>query len=323
MLWFPFERVQRTVNLLFLGGARRVSLAERFIRSAKELGTEANIFSYELTENVPISATAKIIAGLKWKDKNVFKHLAEAIEKNNIHIVLPFLDPATVIAAQLKEIHKGIFIPVSDETTCKTFFDKIKANKWFNKNRYPVPENTNQLPLIAKLRNGSASKDIVAIKTKKELELFKKNPNQKNYLIQKYIEGEEYSVDCYVSKDKNILAVVPRKRIEIISGEVTQSRTVRDEKIIELSSQILNKSGIIGPATIQFIKENTTGEIYLTEINPRFGGGVIVSIEAGADIPSMILKDYLGIPNKPVYIWKENLLMMRAYREFFHYADNN
>ena len=53
------------------------------------------------------------------------------------------------------------------------------------------------------------------------------------------------------------------------------------------------------------------------EINPRFGGGVITTIQAGGDIPSMIINDYLNIKNIPVKSWTQNLMMMRANREFF------
>ena len=59
------------------------------------------------------------------------------------------------------------------------------------------------------------------------------------------------------------------------------------------------------------------------EINPRLGSGVVASIEAGADVCLNILNEYLEIPNDFNYSWKENLLMVRAYREFYFYANNN
>ena len=73
----------------------------------------------------------------------------------------------------------------------------------------------------------------------------------------------------------------------------------------------------VGPVTIQFIKEFSTNIIYIIEINPRFGGGVLNSIEAGADAPSYILHEYLGCTLTPINKYKNKLLMMRADREFF------
>uniref|UniRef100_UPI0025CFFA67 ATP-grasp domain-containing protein n=1 Tax=uncultured Clostridium sp. TaxID=59620 RepID=UPI0025CFFA67 len=45
--------------------------------------------------------------------------------------------------------------------------------------------------------------------------------------------------------------------------------------------------GTIGPLTIQFIK-TYSDEIYLIEINPRFGGGVPLSFECGADYADVL-----------------------------------
>lgn len=54
------------LNVLFLGGGKRVSLAEYFINKGKDKGFKVNIYSYELTNQVPISSVAEVIVGLKW-----------------------------------------------------------------------------------------------------------------------------------------------------------------------------------------------------------------------------------------------------------------
>lgn len=317
-----FMKESKLLNVLFLGGAKRVSLAERFLKSAKKMGINLNIFSYEIDKNVPISNFAQIIIGLRWNDKEILDHLLQVISKYNINMILPFVDPAVLILAKLKTKIKDVFIPVSSEKVCNTFFDKIEANNWFIKNGLLTPEETDKLPLIAKPRKGSASKGIIIIQSKEELKYFDDNFNQKEYLIQKFIKGEEYSVDCYVSVKGEILSIVPRRRLEVTSGEVTKSVTVRDNEIISLTFKILKTESFIGPITIQFIRELESRRLFVIEINTRFGGGVILSIEAGVDIFSILLKDYFDISNKPVYDWKENLLMTRAYREFFQNANN-
>ena len=55
--------MKENINILFLGGAKRVSLAEKFIQEGKELNKNITIFSYELDDNVPISFVGKIIIG--------------------------------------------------------------------------------------------------------------------------------------------------------------------------------------------------------------------------------------------------------------------
>ncbi len=100
------------------------------------------------------------------------------------------------------------------------------------------------------------------------------------------------------------------------------SKTLRNEQLELLSRKILKAGNFRGPNTIQFIRDNKTGEVFVMEINPRLGGGVIASIEAGADIPTFILNEYLGNEIAPCTDWKPNTLMTRYTKEVIFYADN-
>ncbi len=312
-----------SINILFLGGAKRVSLAEAFQVSAKVLGKEVKIFSYELDRFVPIASIAEIIVGKKWDDAAVYEHLTEVIVKNNIHIVLPFVDPAIFICAQLKTKLSQVFIPVSDEAVCEAMFDKVKANAWFMQHEVPVPGSDGSFPMIAKPRKGSASKGLVVIKNQEELSAFKAAYKEENYLMQRYLDAEEFTVDAYVAKEKKILSIVPRKRLEVSAGESTRSITVKDIEIVDLSKRVLTLAAFRGPITLQFLREKGTGRLFIMEINPRFGGGVLTSIKAGADSTLMILKEYLKLPVELVLNWQENLIMTRAFREYYYHADNH
>lgn len=316
-----YSEMKENINILFVGGAKRLSLAERFIDAGKKIGKNINIFSYELTKEVPICSIATVIEGLLFKDPKIIEHLLKTLNDYDIDIVFPNVDPAISILAQLKQQikEKNKMILVSPKNICDIFFNKKTANKWFVENGINVPENsTNTFPIIAKPIEGSASRGIKIIKNQIDFKQFCNEQKIENYLIQKYIESDQYTVDCYISTQNNkILAVVPRKRLEVIDGEVSKSITVYDQQLIEISKQIIKKANFQGPINIQFLKEKNTQKIYLMEINPRFGGGVINSIEAGVNMPLMVLNDYLQKENQIIENWKPNLLMMRANREVF------
>ena len=311
------------INILFLGGAKRVSLAERFIKAGELLGARVHIFSYELDPFVPISSVAKVIPGLKWNDPALFQDLNRLVNQEHINIILPFVDPAITFLASFKENRNDVFIPVSDLKVCEIFFNKLKSNNWFLDNGFPVPLDNNTYPKIAKPLTGSASKGIEVISSANSMMEFEKKNDMNSYIIQRYIKGDEYTVDIYISQKNNILATVPRKRLEITGGEVTKALTVKDDTLISLAKSIATVAKLKGPVNIQFIKEQETGSIFVMEINTRFGGGVIASIEAGADFTKMLLMEYLGLPVEPISDWKNNLIMMRTNREFFAYATNN
>ncbi len=234
---------------------------------------------------------------------------------NKINIIIPFLDLSTLIAARLKDMieFKNIFIPVSNEENCNLFFDKHLANQWCIDNKVNVPDSINNYPLIAKPINGSASKGLIIIQNSEELKNLK---NKKKYLVQKFIEGNEYSVDIYRSTINNeIISIVPRIRLETQGGESIKSITVKDQSIIDYSRKIIEKTNLVGPITLQFIQDRKTKVLYYMEINPRFGGAVLNSIFAGANSPAYLLNEYYKIKNNKNENWTDNFLMLRRFSE--------
>jgi len=308
---------RKKITILFLGGAKRVSLAEKFIEEGKKKKLDISIFSYELEENVPISFIGKIIIGLKWNDENLYAHLLEAIELNGINIVIPFLDYATVVAAKLKRVinNVDVFIPVSDENRCAVFFNKSLANDWCAENDIKTPSNLEEYPLIAKPITGSASKGILILESSEDLDKIDK---RENYLIQKFIRGKEFSVDIYVSpRTNNIISIVPRERIETQGGESIKSITVKSSRLVSFSKEIIEKSKLVGPITLQLIEESETKDIYFIEINPRYGGAVLNSIYAGANSVEFLLNDFLKIENSYNEVWQDRFLMIRRFSEYY------
>jgi len=307
----------KNLNILFLGGAKRVSLAEKFIDEGKEMGVDINIFSYELDIDVPISLVGEIIIGLRWNDSNLYNHLLEIIDTKKIDIILPFLDYATIVAAKLKKLTEGknVFIPVSDEERCEVFFNKKFANTWCIKNDIKVPSNIDKYPLIAKPIHGSASKGILVLESLPELNNL---ANKEDYLIQQFVKGREYSIDVYVSPlDKQIISIVPRIRLETQGGESIKSITLKEEFLINFSREIIMKTGLVGPLTLQLIENSVTKDLYFMEINPRFGGAVLNSIFAGANSPAYLLNDFYKIMNTYNEDWIDSFLMIRRFSEHY------
>lgn len=324
--------MSREVNILFLGGAKRVSLAERLIKAGGERGEQVHIFSYELTKELPIACVGEVIVGRRWQESTLYDHLSEVIRAHDITMVLPFVDPAIEVAVRLKELHPALFVPCSPMESCRAMFDKQLSNAWFITHHIPVPLSYRTgeeptFPVILKPRTGSASKGIKVLRSAAEWnEWFGSDasPAPDDYLIQRYIAvHEEYTVDCYVSQVGEVITVVPRIRLETAGGEVMSSRTLRDAVLIELSNQILATGAFRGAVTIQFIRDLESGESYVMEINPRLGGGVIASIGAGADIAAFLLAECAGERLSPVNDWRENTLMTRYFKEILFYADNH
>lgn len=309
--------MKKDIKILMLGGARRVSMAEQLIRSGKRLGHEVKIFSYELSRDVPIAIIGEVIVGLKWSDPDVTEDICNLCKEKEISIILPFVDGAIEIAALCREKMPEVFVPVIEPGLAEKMFDKIEAAKLFKEAGIPIPKTYTainaELPAIAKPRHGSASRGI---KVFQSIEALMHLENLQEYLVQEYIgNNREYTVDCYISEKGETLVTVPRIRIEVMGGEVTRTKTLRNEELIRLSRLVLEKFNFRGPVTLQFLEDIDTGNFKLMEINPRLGGGVICSIFAGAPITDYIISESLGMRVSPCDDWIDGTLMARYQKE--------
>lgn len=313
----------KKINILLLGGARRVAVAEQLIRSGARLGAEVKLFSYELMKEVPIAIVAKVIIGKKWADPEVINDILNVTREHDIDIIIPFVDGAIETAARVALKARNIFVPTPDPGFAEMMFDKIEAARTFQESNVPIPHTYSalnaEMPAIAKPRHGSASRGI---KIFRNIEDLMQLEGLKDYLVQEYIENNrEYTVDCYVSQDGEPMVTVPRLRIEIMGGEVTRTETVNNPKLMEMSRSILNKFPFRGPVTLQFLEDLDTGRFLLMEINPRLGGGVVCSVYAGAPILDYIIEESLGLQLKPCDDWAPGTLMARYMKEAIFYND--
>ncbi len=315
--------IKRKINILMLGGAKRVSLAEQLIRAGKELGVEVSIFSHELSEREPIASVGTVIVGSKYSEKGIDDEISHVIESHAIDVVLPFIDPAIELAARVSRRHPDVFIPVSSKEVARAMFDKQVAAEWFERAGIPIPATYTAesitYPAILKPRTGSASKGIIVAHNAEELSRAPKPLGE--YLIQEYIaDRDEYTVDCYVgTTDGDVKCAVPRLRIATAGGEVIRTETRRIPAVMSLAERTLKELKFRGPVTLQFIYDRSNSRFLLMEVNPRLGGGVICSIMAGADIAKMIVEECEGMNATPCRVWRDGTLMTRYFREVMFY----
>lgn len=292
-------------------------MAELLMRSGERLGYDIRILSYELNDQVPIATVGKVVKGLRWDDPGVVDDILRVVIEYEAGIILPFIDGSISVAARCREKMPDLFVPVSDPDTATLMFDKILAAKVFKEAGIPIPTTYKiidaEMPVIAKPRFGSASRGIHIFDDIEDLMHLK---DISEYLLQEYIaDKKEYTVDCYVAKDGEILVSVPRERLEIMGGEVTRTITRRIPQLEEMSRDVIRKFDLRGPVTLQFLYDIARNRFLLMEVNPRLGGGVICSIYAGAPIPDYIISEALGIPVRPCTDWADKTLMARYQKE--------
>lgn len=315
--------MRQVVNILMLGGAKRVSMARMLKDAGSRMGLDVVLFSYELTPEVPVAVEASVITGLKWNDPDLMDDLHNVVSENRIDILLPFVDPAVEVAARFCESTDSCWTPMHDAGAAILMFDKVEADTLFRSLGFPLPLNPRHDgfsgPVIAKPRCGSASKGIKVLSYEDYLDMASSD-NVGDYLFQQYIaDRQEITVDCYVSSVGEVICSVPRVRLDVVGGEVLNTVTVSDPGLERLSADILSKLRLRGAITLQFLRERnadgSTGAPLLMEINPRLGGGAVCSVHAGADIPAFILADWLGQTLSPCKTWRAGVKICRYMQE--------
>jgi len=308
------------MKILFVGGGRRVGLAKAFLeRGIQVVGWELN------PKETPLTTVCPVVQGLGWNTERLAmqNHLNRVMETWNIDFLLPLQDEAIGIVAQS-------YLPriCSSIETAQTCFDKFQFHQFCAEHFWKhLPLKSEGYPRILKPRFGFGSNGIHKVHTWEEEDTLREHTAQNTtQLIYRWIDGDEYTVDIYRTKDKNIISVSPRLRERVAGGEVVNSTVVWDEDIAWLAGEVADKLDIIGPACVQIIKEKETGHLYLIECNARFGGGSVLSIEAGMDMPSMIEAEYSSGPttfmNSRIFMdrydnWKPGLKMRRYFSEVY------
>lgn len=296
------------VNLLFLGGAKRVAIARMFKDAARRHGLECSITGYELDSRSALACEGHIVEGLRWSDPDLLADIDRLVESRNIDIIIPFVDSAVSVAADYaaSKVTGNVFAPASDHNRVECMFDKIAAAELFERLELPIPPTWRHgAPcghLIAKPRFGSASKGIEKIDNLRHLYQVIGRGEDKYLIQQRFDNREEITVDCYVGMRTGKIAIVsPRLRGEVSGGEVVRTKTFADAEIDALVRRTLVATGLRGAVTVQLLRDLDTGRLMIMEINPRLGGGVVASVHAGADLPALIIADALGedLPDLP------------------------
>ena len=183
-------------------------------------------------------------------------------------------------------LQHGLQVFHSPVSTLEIITDKRKMAVHFRAVDIPVPrtvvvEQTDQLDgdkVVFKPRQGRGSVGVKIVK-KEEWQTTALTLNTADYIAQEYLPGKEYTVDILCDMRGNLLNTVSRERLMTDSGVSVVGRTVRLKQLLELTARITDNLPFYGGNCLQFIL-GRDDQYYLTDINPRFGGGAILSIKA-------------------------------------------
>lgn len=253
------------------------------------------------------------------------KQILDICQKEKIDGVFSLIDPELSLLAKEKDkfLAIGAKPVISSYDLVETCFDKyrmyqlllemdIPTGKCFiDKESFYEALQRGEIsyPVFVKPVKGSASININKVTSDKEIEVLFNLYD--NLMIQEFMSGQEYGADVYIDMiSGKCTSIFVKKKIKMRAGETDKSVSVKDEVLFELIQKFVEKCGFCGMIDIDIFKVN--GVYYISEVNPRFGGGYPHAYESGVDMPSQILNNLAGREN-PVTIgnYKEGICMMK------------
>ena len=300
------------MNLLLTSIGKRIELTEHLKTRFRVVGVDASAMN---PAKMFVDAFYQVP---KCREGGYVETLFEICRKEDISLLVPLYEPEFFVLdearARFDEI--GVKLVLSDRQILDVCSDKRKTAAFFEKYGIPAPETLPAkeveeiiagkeaaYPFILKPVGGMGSEGIFRAGNRRELAFFYEYAGR-DVLVQRCAAGREYTIDVLCDFFGEPVYIVPRIRLEVISGEVSKSRTDMRECVIKGTEKLLaalrEEGCVCGPMTIQcFLAEDDTS-ISFIEINPRFGGGVPLAFAAGADYAEALLKMAQGYAvNRP------------------------
>ncbi|NFO11831.1 ATP-grasp domain-containing protein [Clostridium botulinum] len=290
------------MNVLITSIGKRVQLIKHLKQEHYIIGVDCNdlVSSKEFVDvfyKVP-----------RYNEKSFIKTILDICKNEKVDLLIPLYEKEFFdLCDNRKKFEEfGTTLLLSSKSIIDICNNKLNTYEFFKKSNISTPVsysksdignilyNNNKkkelkFPLIIKPIDGMGSNDVFKINNEKELSFFKEYVD--NPIIQEFIDGKEYTIDVLCDLFGNVISVVPRERIEVRSGEVVKSKTVKNKEIIDSVMNLCDKLkkasndnsiSIVGPLTIQCIYTSNK-VIKFIEINPRFGGGVPLTFESGVN----------------------------------------
>lgn len=300
------------MNLLILSCGTRDKVVQYFKTAFAEQGrivcTDCSPYAPALYEADAHYIVPRITA------PDYLEVLYEICKKEAITGVLSLIDPElSLIAAHEAQFRAlGVQIIGSDYELCERTLNKWELFGWMEAHGYPcaktyctmeafcaaLERGEVQFPVFVKPMKGSASIQIARADDMETAAFLFAHGEQ--MIIQEYMRGQEIGADVYIDLIcKKVVSIFTKKKLVMRAGETDKAVSFIDEKLFAFITKFAEESGFAGQIDMDLFEKD--GVYYISEVNPRFGGGYPHAYACGADHMALIRNNLMGIEN-PVQI---------------------
>lgn len=314
------------MNILIASCGTRNKIVQYF---KKALDGTGRVIATDCSPNAPAlyEADAHYIVP-RITEEGYLDVLYEICRKENISGVLSLIDPEL----SLLSLHEadfaalGVTVIGSSYQLCERTLNKWEMYQWLKAHGYACARSYMDIdafladaakgmlsyPVFVKPAKGSASIAISKADDEETVRLLLSHGEE--MMIQEFLDGQEIGADCYIDMiSGEVVSIFTKKKLVMRAGETDKAVSFKDERLFALIERFAAEAGFRGQIDIDIFEID--GTYYISEVNPRFGGGYPHAYECGVDHTKLICNNLLGKANEKITGQYEDGLIMMKYNE--------
>ena len=321
------------MNILVLSCGTRNKIIQYFKR---ELNGAGKVIATDMSPNAPALYEADVHYIVpRMTAPGYLDMIYDICRKEQVTGVLSLIDPElSLLALHEEEFHAlGVTVIGSFYDLCERTLDKWQMFCWLKEHGYACAESyidreafygdvragKINYPVFVKPIRGSASIAISKGQDQETVDLLFEHAD--DLMIQEYLKGQEIGADCYIDMiSGELISVFTKKKLVMRAGETDKSISFKDPELFALIERFVKEAGFRGQIDIDIFE--CEGKYYISEVNPRFGGGYPHAYEAGANHMKYIVNNLQGKVNEPQIGEYESGVIMMKYSEIMIRREN-
>lgn len=310
-------------NILILSAGTRNKVVQYFCRVLSGRGT---VIATDCSTLAPAIYDAdKYYIVPRMSAPGYIDVILDICKKEQISGVLSLIDPELSLLAKHEADFRAVGTTVigSSYDLCEMSLDKFAMYNWLVAHGYhcarsymdkeafyaQVEQGSLSYPVFVKPAKGSASIAISKVTDRETVDLL--FAHDEGLMIQEFLDGQEIGADVYIDLiSGEVVSIFTKKKIRMRAGETDKSVSFRDPALFALIERFVKEAGFRGQIDIDIF--DIGGTYYISEVNPRFGGGYPHAFECGVDHMSLIAANLEGRANvKTIGNYADGIYMMK------------
>lgn len=315
------------MNILILSCGTRTLLVRYFkepdSRFDRVIGTDCSPYAPALYETDAHYLVPRMT------EPNYLDTILDICRKESIHAVLPLQEDELALIASHHSLFTAIGVTpiISALSAVDLCRDKYAFYQHLIMHQLPALTSCDSfssflkekeagrmnLPVFLKPTKGCGSIGIQKVEHLELLEILCKYADEE-YMIQSLAEGEEFGADIYVDMlSHRPVSLFVKKKLRMRAGETEKSVSYKDEALFQLILDTVATLDLSGPIDMDIFRVDRT--YYISEINPRFGGGYPHAHNCGIRFPKLIANNLAGKANTDTIGSYEDGICMLKYTD--------